>query len=531
MGSTSEIRTLVIYYLNGLLARRWTILITAWIICVLGWFVVAMIPNSYTSSARIYVDTQTLLRPLMKDLAVQPDIERQVDIMQRTLLTRPNIEQIVRRTDLDLTVSTPLELERLIEVLSNRITIKLEGPNLFRIEYRNEFPKIAQRVVDTTLQIFVDMNLGDQQKDMETAQRFIDQKISEYETKLRNAELQVAEFRRRNSEQLGGAARLQRYLERVEQELQTLQSNLQSSTWQRDQLRVQLSRTPKFTENTTAAAGSPRANLEALLGQQRAELARLQSQFTERHPDVLAQNNLVARTEADMKSAPGASVNRLQTANGTWDQLNTALRQAELVINSSETRIEQQKRLIDDLARRVSEKPEAEAELIHITRDHEVLLRQYERLIERRESARMAQRMGAEADNVEFRIIEPPVEPAEPSGPPRVLMMAGVLFVGFGIGGGIALLRILMLDAFTSAKQLADAIGLPVIGTLSLARAPDSGPKRIVEATMATVVAAFLLGSFGGLTYLYTANPTPPAFKTVVESVTNSVLQRFGRSI
>ena len=46
-------------------------------------------------------------------------------------------------------------------------------------------------------------------------------------------------------------------------------------------------------------------------------------------------------------------------------------------------------------------------------RDYEVLLNQYQRLIERRESARMAQRMGSESNNVEFRIIEPPVQPVE----------------------------------------------------------------------------------------------------------------------
>ena len=178
MGSTSELRTLILYYLNGLLARRWTILIAAWVVCGIGWFVVATLPNAYTSKARIFVDTQTLLRPLMRDLAVQPDIERQVDMMRRTLLTRPNVEQIARRTDLDLTIETPLEMERLVESLADKITIRLEGPNLFLIEYTNRSPRVAQRVVDTTLQIFVESNLGDQQQDMENAQWFIDQQIA-----------------------------------------------------------------------------------------------------------------------------------------------------------------------------------------------------------------------------------------------------------------------------------------------------------------------------------------------------------------
>jgi len=531
MGSTSELRTLILYYLNGLLARRWTILIAAWVVCGIGWFVVATLPNAYTSKARIFVDTQTLLRPLMRDLAVQPDIERQVDMMRRTLLTRPNVEQIARRTDLDLTIETPLEMERLVESLADKITIRLEGPNLFLIEYTNRSPRVAQRVVDTTLQIFVESNLGDQQQDMENAQRFIDQQIAEYETKLRNAELRVAEFKRTHSEQLGSTERMQRELDRAEQELLTLQATLESGTWQRDQLRVQLSGTPQYSETTTATGGAQRAQLQSLLAQQQAELSRLEAQYTDRHPDVVAQRNLVARTQAQLTDSPGAAVSRQRIENPAWAQLNSELERTELALSSLKSRIERQKRTIDNLAQRMADTPEAEAELIHITRDHEVLLRQYQLLIERRESARMAQRMGAESDNVEFRVIEPPLLPAEPSGPPRVMLLGAVLLLGLGAGGGLAFVRILMLDAFTTAKQLGDAIGLPVIGTLSVASVPQHATRRILEATMATVVAAFLLGSFGGLSYFYLSNPGSSDLVGVVDKVTETVLQRFGRSI
>lgn len=531
MGSTSELRSLIMYYVNGLLARRWTILIAAWIVCLLGWFAVALIPNRYTASARIYVDTQTLLRPLMKDLAVQPDIERQVDIMRRTLLTRPNVEQIVRRTDLDLNAATPLELEQLIQRLTEKIRIDLEGPNLFRIEYSNPSPKLAQRVVDTTLQIFVDMNLGNAQQDMENAQQFIDQQIAEYERKLRQAELQVAAFKREHADQLGNTDRMRRAREQAEGELGSLRASLQSAIWQRDQLRVQLSSTPQYTETTTAATGSQRAQLQAMLAEQQAELTRLQTQYTDRHPDVIAQRNLIARTEEQLASAPGATVNRQKELNPTWEQLNSELQRTELTISGIEARIDQQQQSIEQLSRRLAETPEAEAELTNLTRDYQVMLNQYQQLIERRESARMAQRMGAESDNVEFRIIEPPIEPVQPSGPPRILLMAGVLIVGLGAGVGLALLRILMLDAFTNAKQLTEAIGLPVIGTLSIAYPPDAGPRRVLEATLATVAVLVLLGCFGGLSYFYLSNPTPPEFSTVMENVTNSVLQRFGRAI
>jgi capsular polysaccharide biosynthesis protein len=49
------------------------VLITAWMIAVVGWVWVYLLENRYQAQARVYVDTQSLLRPLMSGLAVQPN--------------------------------------------------------------------------------------------------------------------------------------------------------------------------------------------------------------------------------------------------------------------------------------------------------------------------------------------------------------------------------------------------------------------------------------------------------------------------
>ena len=95
----------------------------------------------------------------------------------------------------------------------------------------------------------------------------------------------------------------------------------------------------------------------------------------------------------------------------------------------------------------------------------------------------------------------------------------------------MALLRILLTDAFMNARQLTEAIGLPVIGTLSVARSLLGGPRRVLEAATAVSAALFLLASFGGLSYFYIVNPTPPEFRGIVQGVANSILERFDQSI
>src|SRR4051794_21212830 len=89
-------------YLRGMWHRRWIGLVTAWAVVIVGAAVVNRIPERYEASARVYVDTDTMLRPLLQGLAIQPNIDQQVALMSRTLISRPNVEKLIRQADLDL---------------------------------------------------------------------------------------------------------------------------------------------------------------------------------------------------------------------------------------------------------------------------------------------------------------------------------------------------------------------------------------------------------------------------------------------
>ena len=73
--------------------HRWLGLGVAWLVGVIGAVVVMRVPDKYEASARIFVDTQSILKPLMSGLAIQPNIEQQVMMLSRTLISRPNVEK------------------------------------------------------------------------------------------------------------------------------------------------------------------------------------------------------------------------------------------------------------------------------------------------------------------------------------------------------------------------------------------------------------------------------------------------------
>ena len=89
-------------------------LMLTWI-AVIGCRCAASHFRSLQATARVYVDTQTVLKPLMSGLAVQPNVDEQISMLARTLIARPNIEKIMRSSDHDVTATTQLESDRLVD--------------------------------------------------------------------------------------------------------------------------------------------------------------------------------------------------------------------------------------------------------------------------------------------------------------------------------------------------------------------------------------------------------------------------------
>ena len=97
--------------------RRWIGLAVAWLVGTIAAVMIVRMPDQYEASARIFVDTDSVLKPLMSGLAVQPNVEQRLMILSRTLISRPNVERLVRMADLDHTVKTAEERQQLVDGL------------------------------------------------------------------------------------------------------------------------------------------------------------------------------------------------------------------------------------------------------------------------------------------------------------------------------------------------------------------------------------------------------------------------------
>src|SRR5438309_6758370 len=194
MKSMQSIQLQAMPIVQALWRHRWLAVGTAWLVCTAGWIGAAFVPTKYESSARVYLNADPLLTPLLKGLAADTDPSRHLDFMQRTLLSRPNLEQLVRLTDLDIGVTNAEKKEALFKRLASDISAAPVTLNLLKLSYRDQDPNMAKNVVQSLLTIFAEKTAGSSRADMDNAQRFLDSEINSYGDQLRAAEKRPPEL-------------------------------------------------------------------------------------------------------------------------------------------------------------------------------------------------------------------------------------------------------------------------------------------------------------------------------------------------
>ena len=173
-----SVKTIAVAYARSLWRRRWYGVAVAWLVCLAGWAFVMHLPSVYQGRTRIYVDTDSILLPLMRGIATGSDVVSQVDLMQRTLLSTPNLQKVSHAADLDVRTTAPVESEQIIADLRRSISVSSEGRNLFSLSYTGPSRQVAFKVVQSLLQIFTESQLGNSRQDMQTARTMYREKAS-----------------------------------------------------------------------------------------------------------------------------------------------------------------------------------------------------------------------------------------------------------------------------------------------------------------------------------------------------------------
>ena len=466
---------------------RWLGVAVAWLVTLIGVAGVYQVRDRYQASARFYVDTQSVLKPLMAGLAVQPNVAEQVAILGRTVISRPNIEKLARMSGFDLGGLNPNQSQAVLDGLLRDLKFIPAGrDNLFILTFTDTDPERAKRTISSLLSIFVESGVGSRQKQSDSAKAFIEEQIGAYRTKLEEAESRLKEFRLRNiNTRMAEGADFATRLSELSRQLEDARLQLREAEQSRDSARAQLdaeknpqSRTDKLPDLIPAAPAPAIATpeLDARIDAQRRNLDALLGRYTDQHPDVVSTKRIIRDLEDQRtrevterrKNLPAPVVATTRPdASLAVQELHRVYASAEVNVAALKARVAEYSSRYAQARAVLHTAPQTEAEAAQLNRDYAIHKKNYEDLVSRRESAAMTGELDMASGVADFRLIDPPYSSPHPVFPNRQALFPLALLAGLAAGLFSAFVATVLRPVFHQVSDLQTYLQLPVLGMVS----------------------------------------------------------------
>jgi polysaccharide chain length determinant protein (PEP-CTERM system associated) len=482
--------------------HRWLALIIAWCVCLALWPVVLILPDKYEANARVFVDPSTALKPVIQGLAIEQDVNAELNFVRQGLLSRPHLQKIIDATGLAPRIKTPESEARVLDDFAQRIDVystnaggsSPDSPTpsrVYTISYRDQSRDRSIQVVKMLLDSFVEGTVGGKRDSSLAAQKFLEGQIKDYEERLGSAEQTLADFKKHNvglvpGDQSDYFTRLQTEMDAVKKTQTALGIAENRRTALAQQLRGEgplaaAGSQPTMGPNGAQSGGDTLSRIQ----ETQAKLDELLLRFTEKHPDVIALRQTLVdlkqrralELEALKRGDPGAAVSTGASANPVYQSIQLALNQADVEIAGMRGELGDHQQKVAELKRMVDTMPQVEAEFARLNRDYTVNKAQYTALVERLEKARL----GGEADAtgaVRFEVIDAPSADFRPVSPKRTVLLLVVLVLALGFGAAVAYGLTILRPVFHTARQLGEVTGAAVLGVVSATRTARLGISR-----------------------------------------------------
>ena len=517
----------ILEQIRGVWRFRGTALLVAWLVCLIGWFIVLVIPDTYSAGARVYVDTRTRLSQVTQGIAVESNIASEAEAVRQALLGGPLLEKVARLAIPGFAAATPEAQGDIIQDLRTSLEVQVSGDkeqqqrsryqqgelqpaDLYTITYTNRDRRTARRVVDQLLKIFIANSLGGSQEGSEQAQQFLNQQIAEYDKKLADAEGRLADFKREHAGLVPGATGGD-YFSRLHAETDELDKARQAlamAEQKRDELRRQLSSEQPLMGAAAGSAHGGGADTATQVREAQAHLDELLLRFTDKHPDVIAARRALAelkqRQQAELDAVrrgdPAAIAATGLAGNPVYQGMKLQLSQLDVEVAAARQQLADQEAKIASQRKLISTAPQVEAEFERLNRDYTVTHSQYQALVERLGRTKLSDQADA-TGVVRMQVVDPASVNPVPVFPNRLRLIFQVLAAGLAAGVGVGYLMHQLRPVFSSTRQLMEITQLPVLGSVSMTW-PEQHRARTRRAVWAYGLGALALIALGIVTLL-----------------------------
>jgi polysaccharide chain length determinant protein (PEP-CTERM system associated) len=466
-------------YLQMALRRKWWIILPFLVTVLGGLGYLLVVPKTYEAETLVLVQRQKVPEDFVRAI-VSSEVEDRLKTIIQQVTSRTNLERIIQDHQLYEGEKGVLTLDDKVNLVRKNITIDERSSKrgvqtvAFTIKFSGQDPRRTAEVTNSLASSFISENLLIRESQAIGTSNFLTDELDSVSRRLIEKEEQLKGYREKFMgglpEQLETNLRI---LERLQAQLDKENQNLIEAQNRRVVTQKELAEYEKVleTQPTVVIQNGGTSEPKDLPGL-KAELASLESRYTENHPDVIRIRTAIANLEtgaAEKKEDGGMSTLKpTGPPSQTLQLLRRQLVDTEVAISTLKAETEKLKAQIVWYDQKVQETPKREQELLTLNRDYENNKALYESLLTRKLEADISVSMEKKQKGEQFRIIDSAKVPERPVKPDiqRVILMT--LALGLGLGAALAYLAETMDTSYKSPEELEQHLKLPILVSMPI---------------------------------------------------------------
>jgi polysaccharide chain length determinant protein (PEP-CTERM system associated) len=466
-------------YVAILKKRWWIIAIPVAIFPILAYGITFLIQPEYISQTLVLVEQQKVPESYVKPVVTE-DLSGRLATMKEQILSRSRLQPIIER--FNLFANSKMTMDDRIDQTRKNIGInpiestidRTNGLPGFFISFKAGDARTAQLVCGEITSLFVNESLNDRAAASAGTTDFLKAQLADAKAKLDEQDAKLEKFQQTYMGKLPGAeasnmnmmTTLNTQLDAATQALARMQ---QDRSYAESILALQQSQTAQATEHGGVAPGAQQAELDKLQAQE----ADLSTRYTDDYPDVVTVRRKIKELKQRMAQAPApaAPLSSVTTAKPTDSvgilQLRAQIRAMDQGIaqkKKDQAAIQAQLRMYQE---RVAASPAIEDEYKSITRDNQTAQAFYDDLLNKMNQSNMATDLEKRQQGEQFKVMDEPNLPEEPTTPKRPVFVGG----GFALGLALGLLIVGLLEymdtALRSERDIWAFTKLPTLGVIA----------------------------------------------------------------
>lgn len=475
--------------------RLKVVLVPAAIGALVGYVVTLFLTPQYTSTSLILIERPTVPQNVVQSVTTD-DLFTRLATMQEQILSRSRLQPLIERYDLYKS-ERKTSMEDAVDAMRKAIAVNpvqfdssivknsSKEPTVpgFSINYTAENPRLGQQVCTDLTSMFMEENLQQHEQMARGTSDFLSTQLAQAKQALDDQNAKLAEFKSKN---VGALPEDQQANLQV---LGTLNTQLtavtdQLSRAQQDKAYVQSLLTQQEASWQASQSDSTPDDLTRIqdqLAKMQQNLAALRGRYTDDYPDVVKLKSDIEGLKkqiADMKAsdkttaqaqpagqaeAGGSTPDKKIATPKSIQELRAQLQQADILIRTKTKQQEQLQQQIKAYESRVQVTPAVEQRYKELTMGHDAALKFYNDLIASHDQSQMSVDLESRGQGEQFRVLDSPNLPQDPSFPVWWQFALGGLGGGMAIGIGIAGLLEIRDKAIRDERDVEFYLELPTL--------------------------------------------------------------------